>query len=251
MSDPNLFDQEPQPTPEDQAPIPEPSPTTESEYLEKLVGEGKKFKTVDDLARGKIEADEFIERLKQEQQQLREELEKRVGLEEKLDSLLKAQHKPDPSNQSQPPQQPQVDDLDIDKLIDERMTARERAALESKNFEESQRAIVDHCGGDGEAARRFIQERAKELGVSPEYLGQRAKESKSAFLALVGIASKPQPVPSTPRGTTGDAPVQHGQPQPGTWEYFEALRKSDPKRYFSPKVQQELHKAVREGRIQL
>lgn len=41
------------------------------EILSSLVGEGRKFKTVQDLAKGKVEADGFIEKLKEENNALR------------------------------------------------------------------------------------------------------------------------------------------------------------------------------------
>ena len=40
--------------------------TQEPNYLAELVGEGKKFKTVDDLAKGKWNSDSMIETLKAE-----------------------------------------------------------------------------------------------------------------------------------------------------------------------------------------
>jgi len=39
---------------------------TSKTSLEELVGEGKKFKTVEDLAKGKLEADSFIAQLEGE-----------------------------------------------------------------------------------------------------------------------------------------------------------------------------------------
>jgi len=40
-------------------------------YLEQLVGDGKKFKTAEDLARGKAESDSFIEIMKVRMDELR------------------------------------------------------------------------------------------------------------------------------------------------------------------------------------
>src|SRR2546426_10450626 len=41
------------------------------DYLAELVGDGKKFKTSQDLARGKFEADQYIEVLKRRQDEMR------------------------------------------------------------------------------------------------------------------------------------------------------------------------------------
>ena len=45
--------------------------STQADPLAELVGDGKKFATVNDLARGKLEADSFIEKIKAENNELR------------------------------------------------------------------------------------------------------------------------------------------------------------------------------------
>lgn len=250
MDDPKLFDQEQDQTP----PVADPDTRsgeldqkpeeTRGEYLDRLVGEGKKFKTVEDLARGKYEADAYVERLTEEQKELRAELEKRVGLEEKLDSLLKAQEGRD-RKPNDPPAGKQVDDLDIDKLIDGKLSERAKAEQERTMFQESQKAVVDHFGGDAEQARQFVAKRAQELGVTPEYLGSRAKESKQAFLALVGIQARPDNRQTDiPRGTQTDVPASHQGPKPGTKQYYDQMRRENPRLYYSAKIQQEQFKAA-------
>jgi hypothetical protein len=63
--------------------------TTNVNPLEALVGEGKKFKTAEDLARGKLEADNFVKQLQTELATLREDLNGRIKLEEFMDRLEK------------------------------------------------------------------------------------------------------------------------------------------------------------------
>ena len=248
MTDANLFDQGKQDEPTPQEPTPQTPP--ESEYLSQLVGEGRKFKTPEELARGKFEADQFIEQLKREQEQLREELEKRTGLEEKLDSLLKAQQE---GRQPEPPATPdqgkQVDELNIEQLIEGHLSKREQEQRAQSNMARSQQSVVDHFGGDAAKAKEYIAQRAKELGVTTEYLGQRATESPQAFLALGGIQSqrKDQRTDTKPQGTTTDVPSNYQGPQPGSMAYFDEMRRKDPNRYYSPAVQREVYKAAREN----
>mgnify|MGYP000205087855 CR=1 FL=1 len=49
-----------------------PATQTTSDIVSALVGEGKKYKTLDDLAKGYINADGFIEQLKAENRELKE-----------------------------------------------------------------------------------------------------------------------------------------------------------------------------------
>src|SRR5882762_1576622 len=66
-------------------------------YLEQLVGEGKKFKTAEDLARGKAESDSFIEimkarmdELRADHLRLREDHQASAQLKDLIDSLQKS-----------------------------------------------------------------------------------------------------------------------------------------------------------------
>src|SRR5690242_15072647 len=76
--------------------------------LELLVGEGKKFKTPQDLAKGKMESDKFIVQLQKEQAALREELNKRLSVEEFVEKMNKA---PAPSASTPPNQGTEERDL--------------------------------------------------------------------------------------------------------------------------------------------
>ena len=48
------------------------------DYLKELVGEGKKFKTVEDLAKGKAESDAFISSVTRENKELRDSYKKAI-----------------------------------------------------------------------------------------------------------------------------------------------------------------------------
>ena len=64
-----------------------PKEETQTSELADLVGEGKKFATVEDLAKGKQESDRFIEQLQGELSGLREDLGKRMTSEQVLEEI--------------------------------------------------------------------------------------------------------------------------------------------------------------------
>lgn len=235
MSDQSLFDQ----TPSDAVPAPSATP------LEELVGEGKKFKSVDDLARGKLESDKFIEKLQEEQRLLREDLQKYAGLEEKVQGLLKAQEVPAPSTPATAQPSGSVEQPDIDQLINERLTAHEQAKLADSNFQKSQTAVMEAYGNDAVKAREAIQKRAMELGVTPEYLGQQAKQSPTAFAALMGLNAPRQPSAQPTVGDYRSTPTgANTSPEAGTKAYYDKLRRENPQLYYSPAIQNEVYKAA-------
>ena len=69
-------------------PAPEAQLDTNS-FLDQLVGEGKKFANIEDLAKGKLNSDEHIDKLENENQRLRQELDTRMTAEEVLAEIRK------------------------------------------------------------------------------------------------------------------------------------------------------------------
>lgn len=229
-----------------QAPAESGQPQVDDSPFSQLVGEGKKFKTPEDLAKGKLEADRFIEQLTKEQAELREELKRFVGIEEKVESLLKAQQAvQSPSTPAPAAPTGPVDQTDINKLVNDALSAREAQNSAASNFKTSQQAVIEANGGNIESARKAIVDRATALGVSVEYMKSQAETSPTAFLALMGMTRTQAPANSdAPRSTHTQVPVNHQGPAPGSKEYFDHLRRTDPTTYYSPAVQNQLHKAV-------
>ena len=61
----------------------------QTNVLETLVGDGKKFKTPEDLAKGKVEADAFIETLKNQIGLMKQEMEKLGATADRKEQLEK------------------------------------------------------------------------------------------------------------------------------------------------------------------
>ena len=123
----------------------EPEIDLEKDYLAELVGEGKRYKDPQVLARSAVEKDNFIERLKTEGAQLRAELNTRIKYEEFLDKL-----KSSPSRSNEEPQTPQepanvfAKPEDIDRLIDQKIQQREQQGVAERNLDDAGRE-ADCC----------------------------------------------------------------------------------------------------------
>lgn len=174
--------------------------------LSELVGEGKKFKTVEDLAIGKAEADAFIKKTTSENQELRSLV---TDLVAKVDTLTKktqffdhlgSQSNNDDSgtdlngtkdNGNQSVQAPMSAD-DVIKLVERRETTQRADA----NVAEVDRVLIKNFGAE---AKAFVAQRAVELGISQEQLKALAQTSPTAFYSAVGIS----PNPSKTAGLTG------------------------------------------------
>lgn len=163
---------------------------SEPSVLDQLVGEGKKFKTLDDLAKGKLEADAFIEKLKEENQMALEELTKLQGKEEegtKIKELLDLV-----KNQNTESKDNQAEEVDLDAKIREILQGVSSEQTAKANRDKGNALVLDKVGGDKEAAKTFVAERAKQLGLQPKDLADLSERSPEAFAKLIGSENKGQ-----------------------------------------------------------
>lgn len=213
-------------------------PNTEAieSYMDHLVGDGKKFKSPEELAKGKYEADTFIQKLLDEKKQLETELATRARLEDLLDQLEPpAPNTPSTTNQTAPEGTPAaIDETLIENILNRR--EQERKALD--NINEAKTQLQKFFGDD------YVQKldaRASQLGISRQELDALAKKSPKAFMALVAPQSKSDPL-FTPPTSKVNTPIPHGTPQVRSWEWYQNLKKTNPTVYWSAKVQSQLHK---------
>jgi hypothetical protein len=233
-------------------------------YVEELVGEGKKFKTVEDLARSIIHKDHFIDRLKGETEGLRTELNTRLTLEQYLDKMGMQNNQNQNSNNGRsddPLNEPKGDRTDtssslkpedIERLIETKVTEREQQRIQSQNKADVQRKLVEAFG---ENYVPKLKETADALGLTPEVVDRMAAETPKALLRLLG-ADNPQQSTATQQGNSLFVPPQNqqsvrsnsGPSGDKTKAFYDALKQKDPKGYWSPAVQNQMHKdAMRLG----
>lgn len=202
-----------------------------------------KERGLDELAKGKAHADEFIEYLKTqlaEQKQDIEELRANRTLEQAKE--LETQKKP---IEQEEPTSPVLTPEAIKSLVNEAIvqnTTQEQA----KNNIGTVDAEVKKVYGD--KAAEFVEKKSVELGLSKADLRDVAAKSPAAFLNLVGLTGSQTPTGQTPtKGTVNleGMGVQSSGPKSGTYAEFRQMRKENPTLYYSPKVQQRLFAAAK------
>lgn len=161
-----------------------------------LVGDGKKFATAEDLAKGKIEADRFIAQLQSETATLRDELQKaleKVNSTSALETLVTNLQNKNTTESAQTETKPAtsadnqtalgLSQEDVVKLIE----AREAAKAQQRNYDTSM-AQVNKVYGD--KAKEFLETRARELGLEVSTLETLARTSPQAFVNAVGVSQR-------------------------------------------------------------
>jgi hypothetical protein len=219
-------------------------------YLEDLVGEGKKFKTAADLARGKYEADTFIETLKRQQDELRadylrlrDEAEARAKLEDLITKFENGQKNTDPNN---PPEQrvntPVYKPEEVESLVSKKILENEASKKEQENFQSVQNRMKEVLGDD---YQRIVRNRINELGVTEEYVNEQARKYPKALIKLLGVEDNDsqrgqqfQTPPQSARRSDSFAPKGADK---RSWSYYQRMKQEDPKRYYDPKTNIQMH----------
>jgi hypothetical protein len=216
-------------------------------YYEELVGEGKKFSDNEALAKSIVHKDSFIERLKAEQAGLRQELNTRVKMEEFIDKMNTLSQVKSPSNGQDSPGRTTEDnpkgltDEDLNKLLDTKLSEREKQLKATLNVEQVKQKLQEALGPQYATK---LEQMTNTLGLSREYLNSIASTSPAAFLKLVGIEEKKSRddifTPPPRSQVNPDTQVSFNSGSRNV-KYYENLFNNDPEKYWSPKVQNEMH----------
>jgi hypothetical protein len=217
-----------------------------SPLLATLVGEDKKYKSVDDLAKAYAHADVFIEQLKSEkattETEKREAEERAAKLEAQLEILNKLATNPkaDEANGTKTPavEEPKSDDIDT----------KIRATVELLSEEQKQKtnsAQVDQVliekFGEPEKATEYLKAKAAELGVGIKFLTDLAKTSPTAFYATVGLNTSQAKSDPAPRSTVNTTILQGSAVKPNTYAWYQQLRKENKALYNTARIQTQMH----------
>lgn len=223
------------------------TPPVVTSALDTLVGADKKFATPEDLARGKLEADAFIEKLKQEARDLRNlvvQQDQRLGkLEAKSSILDRLETNPTTGNQpvvTTPQPEPQVTHGltkdDVLELVEQRDVKR----TADQNKREVDGVLHKQFGDQAVAA---VRQRAAELGMSQADLAAVALRSPKAFYSMLGIDPNATQTGTLYAGTGRQGPT-NTQGEIRNKAYYDSIQKKMGTKAFimDRRLQSELHK---------
>tara|TARA_R110000823_G_scaffold67662_2_gene157597 strand:+ start:2980 stop:3723 length:744 start_codon:yes stop_codon:yes gene_type:complete len=212
--------------------------------LETLVGEGKKFSNNEDLAKGKAESDSFIEQLQTELQGLRGELDKRMTSE---DVLAKIREENAKSSAAEGNTTPSLGKDDVAELVKQTLESTRTEETMNLNLGKVDQELLNKFG---EKAGEWLASKSQELGVSVDFLADVAKTSPSAFFNTVGLNTETNTNASVTQSSVNTESLAHNNQataiKAGTKRSYDELRKSDPRKYWSPEVQNDLFKSRQE-----
>jgi hypothetical protein len=213
--------------------------------LESYVGDGKKYKSPEELAKGYQNADQYINQMQTENEQLRGELDKRLNAEDMVDRIKREHEELQASMKAQENTTPQLDEKALSDLISQTLDQKNTQKVAQDNIQAVDSKMKELFGTD--KASEIVQTKSKELNLSMEDLANVAAKSPDAFYSVLGIGRDKTITPSITASTTNTEAVAKvnsiGAVEADTWNSFESLRRSDPKKYYTPTVQNKLFKA--------
>jgi len=210
-----------------------------------------KDKPVEELLNAKAEADLYVETLKtrfddlsRDYLEIKEREKTGMQLKELLDRLDNPNKQEDRNPDTDGNQvQPGIKPEEIERLINDKLTAHQRAQRQNENLASMQAKLRENFGDDYQSA---YKQRLDSLGLTPEFADDLAKNHPTVFVKTFGLDQQPaRTSPSLPRNSqrpTSFAP----QAARRDWKYYQEMKKNDPRMYLDPKIAVQMHNDMME-----
>lgn len=210
---------------------------TQSEMVVALVGEGKKYKTIDDLAKAYINADTFIETLKAENRELKERATAAKTVDDVLERLQQQQ-----ATTTKDPSAPSASD--IAKLVEQTVTGLETQKVKTGNLKVADAKMKEMFG---EKAADVFNTAASTPDLRKVYMDLAAVDPDK-FVKL--FTEKNAAQVGVDVGGNVNVTAQHNAPSPrigivGTKDFYDNVRRTNPSLYYSQDFQVSMDKMVR------
>lgn len=134
--------------------------------------------------------------------------------------------------------QPAIKSEDIERLVREQLTKHQTSLKQQQNLDTVQARLKEHFGNDYQSV---YKQRLDNLGLSPEYADDLAKNYPTVFMKTFELESRPQNVsnslPKSQQRMSSYTPSTIKK----DWNYYQELKKTNPKLYLDPKIANEMH----------
>jgi hypothetical protein len=237
----------------------------DKDYFTELVGDDKQYKDTKAAGRALVEKENYIKQLEKEGAEARQELQARLSVEEALTKMQtsandsanrKSKEDSGQGNSSQSSggngaenrSAKELSEADISNLVKEGMLAQKRE--EATQTEEALRATnlttvktkLESEYGVGYSSK--VQEKAKELGVTTQFLSEMGAREPNALFKLLDVGVTPKNIfeAEPPRGRVNTSSMTVPNSGVRNEEYYQKVRKTNPKEFYSQAVQTQRHK---------
>lgn len=216
-------------------------------YLDELVGEDKKFKTPEDLAKGKAVSDSYIKVLERRLDEMRNDYTRLDGeykagasLRELFDQMQSqkqqlASSEQNPNANEVNNQQPTFDPKQIETLVSSEIQKNELKRKQDENYKLFQDKLTERFG---DSAKTILRSQLEQLGINEEFARNLAMNNPNFLLKAIGANNQETretfqpPIASTDQSRSF---IPNTGPK-RTWTYYQKMKKENPTLYRSPKI---------------
>lgn len=214
-------------------------------YLEELVGPGKKFATPEDLAKGKWYADELIKIKNQREDELRAEY-TRVIEENKTKASFEDLVKQLASNKEPIVKEDKeaFDPVKMEELVDRRIQQTESLKKQQENANLVRNTLKEKLGTNYQS---ILKQRTEDLGLSETFVNDLAKNHPTVLFKTLGLdqqQSQDNLFSAPPRSSQRNDTFAPSGSKERTWSYYQELKKANPKMYFDKQTAIQMQKDI-------
>ena len=175
--------------------------------VDSLVGEGKKYKSVEELAKSRLSADEHIKQIEFENSNMRTELDSLASIRENSKTIEDILHKLDQADSGTEPTITNSDVTNpeaIKSLVEQTLQQRDNQVVAQENRAKVNTALSDYFQGDSERAVKHVQEVMKESGLTDTQFANLSESAPAAALSILNIKTNARPSSSPSIVERGD-----------------------------------------------
>lgn len=246
MSDKDIFQQSSDQSTTNQTSTTQSTSVDPDSKLALLVGEGRKYKTVEELAKAYVNVDEFVETLKGENQKLREDVSKAKTLDEVLERLKgTTDTTTTDKGGTTATTSSGLTVQDVTKIVSNTISGMETQRSKETNLKAADAKMKELFG---EKAQEVFDKEAATPAMR-DALINLASVSPEKFVAMFQPVtnSAGSQVDSTTSVNTTALNANAGNARalnPECAEFYKELRKKNPAQYYSQAIQTQMHRAA-------
>jgi hypothetical protein len=223
----------------------------DKDYYTELVGEGRRFRDNQALAKGKVFADHQVKLLEQKLDELRSDYAEldtnykaRAKLEELIDQLSTQQQSSSSEHQKANDvqvQQPEFDPKKVEDLIANQIKAHELSKKQEANVKFVSDKLKEQFG---EKSQTVLKQQIESMGLTEDFVRDLARNHPQVLLKTLGFGAPAQQdlFQAPPRSVQRSDPFVPNTQKQRTWSYYQELKKKDPKTYYDPKTTVQMDK---------
>jgi len=204
-----------------------------------------KDKPLEEVLKAKVESDLYIKTLERQKDELRtdylkqrEELLAKQKFEELIDryenKTKEFQEQTPPTEVAKP-----FDPKEIEQLVLNKIQETKSIEKQTDNFNKVQNKLQERFGNNYSSV---LKEQQNTLGLSDNEINDLAKKSPEAFFRIMGLNDQ------APRESYQSPPRSNQRNDQFTpksakrdWNYYQELKKANPKLYLDPKISVQMH----------